>query len=157
MTARRRKTLLTLFLVTVVVLLTFSAYSLQVVPSVYPHDREVLESPGNFEGEVVTMRGSFVEKDRGSWILERYGERVKLVLDGEEGVEVEREPVPGDVVDLKGVSHLEEGYVEALEVRVRRGSVHSGMFLRSLPAIPVVLFFLWRDRRFLFEGWLGGE
>jgi hypothetical protein len=58
----------------------------------------------------------------------------------------------GDLVDIKGISHLDQGYVVALEAHVRTSPEHISLFLRSLAAIPVVLLLLQRERHELLGG-----
>lgn len=61
---------------------------------------------------------------------------------------LERDPGPGDIVAYEGVSHLAtRGAIVASQVHVTSPEEHKLVFIRSLLAIPVILFAFTRGHR----------
>ena len=65
---------------------------------------------------------------------------------------LDRVPQTGDLIDFRGVSYLDQGYVVALIAHIRTKMEHRLLFARSLIAIPIVLLAHWRQRHQLFGG-----
>ena len=132
-----------LLAVVAVLFFVMGVYALLEVPEIYPSGTEIIRNPEKYDGETIYLRGFYSGFDEYP-VLESSGFSYKAKnLEGDFGT--------GDVIDMKAVLHLREGYVDVLEFHHRTSSQHSSMFLISLPGLAIVLLFLWRDRR-IFRG-----
>lgn len=127
-----------LLLISLFLFLLIEAYALYSVPKVYPSATQIVQNSEEYQNQVLYLRGFYVSSSQPP-TLETSG--VFYQARGLPSFE------KGDVIDMKIESHLSEGYVEVLDYHHRPRSKHLSMFYTSIPAIFIVLFFLWRDRK----------
>lgn len=137
-----------LFFIIFGITLLLSIYSGTTFPEKYPSTDYILEHPQEHEGLLVCVRGTINDMSVES------GDSVQLhlVRHGKEFTayvphEYLENPEEGDIVDLRGVSHLEEGYVLVEEALHREEWEHQWLFYRSLIGLLVLGVLLMVDWR----------
>ncbi|CAG0961142.1 hypothetical protein METP2_00797 [Methanosarcinales archaeon] len=134
------------------ILITLSIYSAANIEK-HPNDAYIIKNYNKYEEKQIFLRATVldVQKNYEEFTIDAntagmaYRIYVKDIL-------LDYVPKKGDFVDIRAISHLDKGYVVALEAHVRTGLEHKLLFLRSLAAIPVVLFLLWREHHQLAGG-----
>lgn len=120
-------------------LLLLSFYSSIEGPGRYPDISAILSHPERFEGVAVRGAGA-VESYLPSGDLQLLFEDRSYSLSIQRGL-LERDPGPGDTVAYEGVSYLAtRGAIVASQVHVTSPEDHNLVFLRSLLALPLILF-----------------
>ncbi|MFO7966369.1 MAG: hypothetical protein R6U44_02090 [Archaeoglobaceae archaeon] len=135
------------FLAIFVTLILLSIYSGITLIDRYPPTEYIVEHPQEHEGRMVCLRGTITDISIETESLVQ----LHLVRHGSEytayvPANYLDNPEEGDIVDLMGISHLEEGYVLVDKALHREDWEHEWLFYRSLIGLLVLGALLVVDR-----------
>ncbi|HWR26590.1 MAG TPA: hypothetical protein VN316_01805, partial [candidate division Zixibacteria bacterium] len=117
------------------------------------NQKYIIQNYHKYEQKEVLLRAEILdlETNKGEYIIiGKTDDMTYRIFTGDHLLD--RVPQTGDVIDFRGVSYLDQGYVVALKAHIRTNTEHRLLFARSLIAIPIVLLTLWRQRHQLFGG-----